>query len=141
MTSFGYFYQKKSAMTKRILFTLSALFLLVFLTEAQQLKAPQSDLSSQILGVLNKTSGLGLTSDQESKLKGNNLSFTNDLMSIMNSADNEETKKKNFLNLKNTRQNFLTGLLGQQILGKYNSNVSGMLKPLKKQLGLAALAF
>lgn len=128
-------------MVKRIFFTLSALFLFVLIGEAQQLKAPQSDLSSQILGVLNKTSGLGLSADQESKLKSNNLSFTNDLMGIINSADNEDTKKKNFLNLKNTRQSFLTGLLGQQLLGKYNSNVAGMLKPLKKQLGLAALAF
>jgi hypothetical protein len=113
---------------------------------AQEAKAqipslPKLDLPTQVLGALNTFEGLGLSSDQETKLKANNQSFTDDIFKVLNSSATDAIKKNQFLDLKNTRQNFLTGLLGQQLLGKYNKSIGNLIKPFKKQLGLAALAF
>jgi len=113
---------------------------------AQEVKAqipsiPKMDLPTQVLGALNKTDGLGLSSDQETKLKANNQSFTDDIFKVLNSSATDAIKKNQFLDLKKTRQNFLMGLMGQQLLGNYNKSVSNLIKPFKKQLGLAALAF
>jgi len=119
--TFGFFYSHQSA--------------------AQNLKLPSADLSSQVLSALNKVDKLGLSGDQESKLKANNKSFVNDVFGVLNGNLSDDAKKSKFLDLKKTRQNFLVNLLGQQLTGNYNKGVSGMLKPLKKQLGLAALAF
>ncbi|MFD2201180.1 hypothetical protein [Shivajiella indica] len=109
--------------------------------KAQIPSIPKIDLPTQVLGALNTFEGLGLSSDQESKLKANNQSFTDDIFKVLNSSATDAVKKNQFLDLKNTRQNFLMGLLGQQLLGKYNTNISNLIKPFKKQLGLAALAF
>lgn len=113
---------------------------------AQEAKAqipsiPKMDLPTQVLGALNKIDGLGLSSDQETKLKANNQSFTDDIFKVLNSSATDAIKKNQFLDLKKTRQNFLMGLMGQQLLGNYNKSVSNLIKPFKKQLGLAALAF
>lgn len=125
------------------------LFLAVFVfgtfvshqVEAQIPSLPKIDLPTQVLGALNTFDGLGLSSDQESQLKINNQSFTNDMFKILDSNATDAIKKNQFLDLKKTRQNILLGLLGQQILGKYNNSVTNLIKPFKKQLGLAALAF
>jgi len=116
-------------------------FLYAHQSTAQKLKLPSADLSSQVLSALNKVDNLGLSGDQESKLKANNKSFVNDVFGVLNGNLSDDAKKSKFLDLKKTRQNFLMNLLGQQLTGNYNKGVSGMLKPLKKQLGLAALAF
>jgi hypothetical protein len=108
--------------------------------QAQKLKAPSIDLSSKLLGALDNVEGLGLSSDQTSKLKSNNKSFTDDIFKVLNSSVGDDVKKSQFLDLKKTRQNFLMGLLGQQLLGNYNNKVGNLIKPFKKQLGLAALA-
>lgn len=123
------------------------LFVFVFGTfVSHQVKAqipslPKIDLPTQVIGALNTFDGLGLSSDQESKMKINNQSFTDDMFKILNSNATDAIKKNQFLDLKKTRQNILMGLLGQQLLGKYNNNVTNLIKPFKKQLGLAALAF
>jgi hypothetical protein len=109
--------------------------------QAQIPSIPKLDLPTQVLGALNTFEGLGLSSDQETKLKANNQSFTDDIFKVLNSSATDAIKKNQFLDLKNTRQNFLTGLLGQQLLGKYNKSIGNLIKPFKKQLGLAALAF
>jgi hypothetical protein len=116
-------------------------FLYSHQSTAQKLKLPSGDLSSQVLSALNKVDNLGLSGDQESKLKANNKSFVNDVFGVLNGNLSDDAKKSKFLDLKKTRQNFLMNLLGQQLTGNYNKGVSGLLKPLKKQLGLAALAF
>lgn len=108
--------------------------------QAQKLKVPGMDLSSQLLGALDNVEGLGLNADQTSKLKSNNKSFTDDIFKVLNSSVGDDIKKNQFLDLKKTRQNFLMGLLGQQLLGNYNKKVTNLIKPFKKQLGLAALA-
>jgi hypothetical protein len=109
--------------------------------KAQIPSVPKMDLPTQVLGALNKIDGLGLSSDQETKLKANNQSFTDDIFKVLNSTATDAIKQNQFLDLKKTRQNFLTGLLGQQLLGNYNKSVTNLIKPFKKQLGLAALAF
>lgn len=111
---------------------------------AQRLNVPSAgsaDLPTQILNILNKTDGLGLSADQESKLKTNNKSFTDDVFKVLNSSLGEDAKKSQFLDLKKTRQNFLLNLLGKQLLGNYNNSIGSLLKPLQRQLGPAALAF
>ncbi|WP_375582536.1 hypothetical protein [Cyclobacterium xiamenense] len=108
--------------------------------QAQIPKVPGIDLPTQLLGALNNVEGLGLNADQTSKLKDNNKSFTDDIFNVLNSAVGDDSKKSQFLNLKKTRQKFLMGLLGQQLLGKYNKKIGTLIKPFKKQLGLAALA-
>lgn len=109
--------------------------------KAQIPSIPKIDLPTQVLGALNNFDSLGLSADQESKLKVNNQSFTDDMFKILNSNATDAIKKNQFLDLKKTRQNLLLGLLGQQLLGKYNNSVTNLIKPFKKQLGLAALAF
>lgn len=128
---------------KKFLFILVITFGFIYSHQSvgQNLKLPSADLSSQVLNVLNKVDNLGLSGDQESKLKANNQSFVNDVFGVLNGNLSEDAKKSKFLDLKKTRQNFLVNLLGQQLTGNYNKGVSGLLKPLKKQLGLAALAF
>lgn len=108
--------------------------------QAQIPKVPGMDLPTQLLGALNNVEGLGLNADQTSKLKDNNKSFTDDIFKVLNSAVGDDSKKSQFLNLKKTRQNFLVGLLSQQLLGNYNKKIGSLIKPFKKQLGLAALA-
>jgi hypothetical protein len=108
--------------------------------QAQIPKVPGMDLPTQLLGALNNVDGLGLNADQTSKLKDNNKSFTDDIFKVLNSAAGDDVKKNQFLDLKKTRQNFLMGLLGQQLLGNYNKKIANLIKPFKKQLGLAALA-
>ena len=47
---------------------LIAFFLLLFIgigANAQSIKLPTADLSSQVLGILNKTDGINLTGDQK----------------------------------------------------------------------------
>lgn len=131
---------------KQILFSLAFICILAFANDAtaQRLKLPTGggDLTNQVLTALNTVDKLGLTADQDSKLKAHNKSFVDDVFKVMNNASlSEDAKKSSFLNLKNTRQNFLLQLLGQQLLGNYNKGVGNLLKPLNKQLGLAALAF
>jgi hypothetical protein len=131
---------------KQILFSLVFICILVFAHDAtaQRLKLPSGggDLTSQVLTALNTVDKLGLTADQDSKLKATNKTFVDDVFKVLNNSSlSDDAKKTNFLNLKNTRQNFLLQLLGQQLLGNYNKGVGNLLKPLNKQLGLAALAF
>jgi hypothetical protein len=127
------------------LFTLSVLIFLVAIfgveAETQKLKVPGVDLASQVLGILDKTDGLGLSADQTTKLKANNKSFVDDVFGVLNGNLSDDAKKSKFLDLKKIRQNFLLGLLGQSLLGKYNGSVNKLLGPLKSQLGPAALAF
>ena len=120
------------------------LFFVAFVAQAQIPKVPNvssSALSSQVLGILDNTSGLGLSSDQTSKLKSNNKSFVDQLMKITGGSDSDDKKKSSILNLKNGRTKFLTDLLGSDIANKYLGNVLKGINPLKSKLGLAALAF
>lgn len=128
---------------KKLLILAAFVFGAFFFQEvkAQIPNIPKIDLPTQVLGALNTFEGLGLSADQESKLKANNQSFTDDIFKVLNSSATDAIKKNQFLDLKKTRQNFLTGLLGQQLLGNYNKSVTNLIKPFKKQLGLAALAF
>lgn len=127
------------------LVSLSILILLIAFVgveaKAQKLKVPGVDLASQVLGILDKTDRLGLSADQTTKLKANNKSFVDDVFGVLNGNLSDDAKKSKFLDLKKARQNVLLGLLGQQLLGKYNGGVTKAIGPLKKQLGLAALAF
>lgn len=125
----------------KLLLGLSLLILLSANVQAQSLKMPKMDLSSQLLGVLNDTDGLDLSSDQKSKLDTNNKSFVDDLLKLNGSNASDEDKKAGFLNLKNKRTSFLTELLGNDLFKKYSGKVLKSIGPFKSKLGLAALAF
>ena len=118
-----------------------ALTLIGFSAQAQGLKVPKMDLSSQVLGILNNTKGLDLNSDQKSKLETNNKSFVDELMKISDSSASDDDKKASFLGLKNKRTKFLTDLMGSDLFKKYSGQILKSINPLKSKLGLAALAF
>jgi hypothetical protein len=123
---------------------LSTLFLMLFLgftAQAQIPKIPTADLSKQVLGILDNTSGLNLNADQSTKLKADNKTFVDQLFKITNGAGSDDDKKKSILNLKDTRTKFLTQLLGSALTNNYMGNVLKAINPLKSKLGLAALAF
>jgi len=128
---------------KKLLILAAFVFGAFFFQEvnAQIPNIPRIDLPTQVLGALNTFDGLGLNPDQESKLKTNNQSFTDDIFKVLNSSATDAVKRNQFLDLKKTRQNFLTGLLGQQLLGNYNKSVTNLIRPFRRELGLAALAF
>ena len=110
--------------------------------QAQGLKMPKMDLSSQVLGILNSNAdGLNLTSDKSKILENNNKSFVDDLMKIQNGSGSDEDKKASFLGLKNSRTKFLINLLGNDLFKKYAGQILKSINPLKSKLGLAALAF
>lgn len=99
------------------------------------------DLSFQLLGILNKTDGLGLNSDQKSTLTKENSSFVDQLMNISNSDKSDDEKKTAFLGMKNNRVKMLAGLLGNDLFQKYSGQILKAINPLKSKLGLASLAF
>lgn len=107
----------------------------------QKMDLPEVDLSTQVLGILNNTSGLDLSSDQKEKLTENNSGFVDELMDISKSGKSDDDKKAAFLGLKNKRTKFLTDLLGNDLFQKYSGQILKSINPLKSKLGLAALAF
>ncbi|REG88616.1 hypothetical protein [Algoriphagus antarcticus] len=125
---------------------ITLLFILSVNVHGQTLKTPkmnlpEMDLSTQLSGILNDTSGLDLNSDQKDKLTMNNSSFVDQLMDINKSGKSDDDKKTAFLGLKNNRTKFLTDLMGNDMLKKYSSQILKSINPLKSKLGLAALAF
>ena len=106
-----------------------------------KMNLPEMDLSTQVLGILNNTEGLGLNSDQKDKLTKENSSFVDQLMNISKSGKSDDDKKAAFLGLKNNRTKFLTSLLGNDLFKKYAGQILKAINPLKSKLGLAALAF
>ncbi|SFT44771.1 hypothetical protein SAMN04489724_0798 [Algoriphagus locisalis] len=106
-----------------------------------KMNIPEMDLSTQVLGILNTTDGLGLNSDQKDKLTKENSSFVDQLMNISKSGKSDDDKKAAFLGLKNNRTKFLTSLLGNDLFKKYSGQILKSINPLKSKLGLAALAF
>ncbi len=125
----------------KILLFVFGLFLLGSSVQAQGLKVPKMDMTSQLLGVLNDTSGLDLSGDQKSSLEKNNKSFVDDLMEINGSSLSDDAKKEKFLGLKSSRTKFLTDLLGSDLFKKYSGQILKSINPFKSKLGLAALAF
>lgn len=125
----------------------SAFLFLLFFAFAAQAQIPKipnastSALGTQVLGILDNTSGLSLSGDQSTKLKANNKSFVDQLMKITGGSGSEDSKKSSILNLKNGRMKFLNDLLGNELTQKYMGNVLKTINPLKSKLGLAALAF
>ena len=117
------------------------LFILAGNVNAQGLKVPKMDLSSQVLGILNNTDGLDLSSDQKSKLTKENSSFVDELMDIDKSGKSDDDKKAAFLGLKSKHAKILTDILGNDLFKKYSGQILKSINPLKSNLGLASLAF
>jgi hypothetical protein len=125
----------------KFLYTLLFLLVMSFAAQAQIPKLPTGDISKQVLGILDNTSGLNLSADQSTKLKTDNKSFVDQLFKITNGTGSEDEKKKGILGLKDTRTKFLTQLLGSSLTQNYMGNILKGINPLKSKLGLAALAF
>lgn len=128
------------------LFALLFVALFAFNAEAQSLKVPKAeiptaDLQKQLLGALDSVDGLGLSSDQATKLKANNKSFAGEIFKILGGTGTDDAKKGLLNSLGGERQKFLTGLLGNDLLGKYTKKINGLIKPFKSKLGLASLLF
>lgn len=129
----------------KLILGFALLFMLAANVNAQIVKPktnlPEMDLSTQVLGILNNTDGLDLTTDQRDKLTKNNSSFVDQLMDITKSGKSDDDKKAAFLGLKNNRTKFLTSLLGNDLFKKYSGQILKSISPFKSKLGLAALAF
>jgi hypothetical protein len=125
----------------KFLHTLLFLLVMSFAAQAQIPKLPTGDISKQVLGILDNTSGLNLSADQSTKLKTDNKSFVDQLFKITNGTGSEDEKKKGILGLKDIRTKFLTQLLGSSLTQNYMGNILKGINPLKSKLGLAALAF
>lgn len=139
---------KEKTIMKKTFFLLTLLFaaLFSFNAEAQALKAPKvevptADLQKQLLGALDNVEGLGLTADQTSKLKTNNKSFAGEIFKILGGTGTDDAKKGLLNSLNGDRQKFLTGLLGNDLVGKYTKKINGLIKPFKSKLGLASMLF
>lgn len=127
---------------------ISSLFFLTLLSasiQAQSLSIPSVKVSSavqpQLLSALNSVEGLGLTSDQTSKLKADNKTYSDGIFKILNSSTTDALKESQLLNLGKTRDTFLTGLLGKTKFGTYTTKINNIIKPFKSSLGLAKLLF
>jgi hypothetical protein len=128
------------------LFAILSMALFSYNAEAQAIKTPKmevptADLKKQLLGALDSVEGLGLNADQTSKLKTNNKSFADEVFNILGGAGTDDAKKSLLTSLGGERQQFLTGLMGSDLLGKYNKKIKGLVKPFKSKLGLASLLF
>ncbi|MCL6257507.1 hypothetical protein M3O96_00295 [Aquiflexum sp. TKW24L] len=128
------------------LFAILIMALFSFNAEAQAIKTPKvevptADLKKQLLGALDNVQGLGLSADQTSKLKTNNKGFADEIFKILGGTGTDDAKKGLLNNLGGERQKFLTGLLGNDLLGKYTKKINGLVKPFKSKLGLASLLF
>jgi hypothetical protein len=128
------------------LLTILIVALFSYSAQAQKLKAPKveiptAELQSQLLGALDNVEGLGLSADQTSKLKDNNKSFAGEIFNILGGTGTDDAKKGLLKNLGGERQKFLTGLLGNDLLGKYTKKINGLVKPFKSKLGLASMLF
>jgi hypothetical protein len=80
-------------------------------------EVPTADLQKQLLGALDNVEGLGLTADQTSKLKTNNKSFAGEIFKILGGTGTDDAKKGLLNSLNGDRQKFLTGLLGNDLVG------------------------
>ena len=109
--------------------------------KSPKMNLPEMDLSTQVLGILNTTDGLDLSSDQKSKLTKENSSFVDELMDIDKSGKSDADKKAAFLGLKSKHAKILTDILGNDLFKKYSGQILKSINPLKSKLGLAALAF
>lgn len=125
----------------KFLFAFAIMAFIGLSAQAQGLKVPKLDMTSQLLGILNDTKGLDLSSDQKGKLEADNKSFVDELMKINNSSASDDDKNLSFLGLKDKRTKFLTSLLGNDLFKKYSGQILKAINPLKSKLGLAALAF
>lgn len=130
----------------KLIVGLSFLLLLSIDVGAQTLKAPKMnlpeyDLSLQLSGILNDTSGLDISTDKKEVLTKVNSKFVDELMAISKSSKSDNDKKTAFLNLTSKRAKLLTSLLGNDLFKKYSGKILQSINPLKSKLGLAALAF
>jgi hypothetical protein len=133
---------------KKSIFLFAILFMALYTynAEAQALKVPKvevptADLQKQLLSALDNVEGLGLSADQTSKLKANNKTFAGEIYKILGGTGTDDAKKGLLSKLGGERQKFLTGLLGNSLLGKYTSKINGLVRPFKSKLGLASMLF
>jgi len=133
---------------KKSIFLFAILFMALYTynAEAQALKVPKvevptADLQKQLLSALDNVEGLGLSADQTSKLKANNKTFAGEIYKILGGTGTDDAKKGILRKLGGERQKFLTGLLGNSLLGKYTSKINGLVRPFKSKLGLASMLF
>lgn len=110
--------------------------------QAQNIKLPSPDFSKDMLSALNPGSDLGLSSDVKSKVDNENKSFVNDVVDIMGSSDDDETKKLKINNRKKEHDGILGSAFGSDnALKSYKKDLEKQLKPFKRKYKMASWIF
>ncbi|WP_066223829.1 hypothetical protein [Formosa haliotis] len=109
--------------------------------QAQTIKLPSPEFSTDLMSALKPGNDLGFSSDKKGALEKENKSFVNDIVSIAGSSDDDETKKSKILNRKKERDGVLGSVLDDSALKSYKKEINKQIRPLKSKYKLAKLVF
>ncbi|PNW29996.1 hypothetical protein [Formosa algae] len=110
--------------------------------EAQSIKLPSPEFSTDLLSALKPGSDFGLASDVSSKVEAENKSFVSDVVGIMGSSDDDDAKKSKIASRKKEREGVLGKAFGNDTaLSSYKKQVNSKIKPFKRKYKMASLIF
>lgn len=110
--------------------------------QAQNIKLPSPDFSKDMMSAIKPSPDLGLSPDVKSKLDNENKSFVNDVVGIMGSSDDDDTKKLKINNRKKEHDGVLGKTFGNDsALGSYKKGIEKQIKPFKRKYKMASLIF
>ncbi len=104
---------------------------------SKNMNIPTNALTSELVKALNPGKGLGISTDQFSKLEGNNKSYVNDLVKIFSGSGTDAEKNTLAESKLKERKSFLKTLLGDGKVQKYYQLIKPQVEPLIKKYALA----
>ena len=110
--------------------------------QAQDIKLPSPDFSTDLVSALKPDKGLGLSSGVSSAVEKENKSFASDVVGIMSSSDDDASKKLKISDRKKEREGVLGKAFGSDTaLESYKKDISKQIKPFKRKYKMATLIF
>ncbi|QDO92895.1 hypothetical protein FNB79_02520 [Formosa sediminum] len=83
-----------------------------------------------------------MSSDITSKVESENKSFVSDVVDIMGSSDDDDTKKSKILNRKKTHDGMVSKAFGDDnVFSSYKKKVDAKIQPFKWKYKMASLVF
>ncbi|CDF77999.1 chypothetical protein [Formosa agariphila KMM 3901] len=118
-------------------------FAFVSLTiQAQDIKLPSPDFSTDLVSALKPGKDLGLSSGVSSAVEKENKSFASDIVGIMGGSDDDATKKLKINDRKKQRDGVLGKAFGSDTaLQSYRKDVKKQIAPFKRKYKMATLIF